>query len=78
MAATTTIRVDTATHAELVALSDLSDTSLIETVRMATKALRRMHFAAQVSGELDALKSDPDAWAAYLAEGEQAVSDGIG
>jgi hypothetical protein len=76
---TTTIRVDTDTHARLLALSKATGTSLIETVRDATEALRRQRFAHQVVAELAELHSDPQAWAAYLAEADEtSVSDGIG
>ncbi len=76
---TTTIRVDTDTHARLLDLGKESGTSLIETVRDATEALSRQRFANQVSTELDKLHENPQAWEAYLAEAEDtSVSDGIG
>jgi hypothetical protein len=75
--ATTTIRVDTATHAELLTLSQLSGKSLIETVKAATKALRRQQFAQSVSEELQTLRENPDRWDAYIADSGAAVSDGI-
>lgn len=76
---TTTIRVDTDTHARLVALSKASGTSLIQTVRDAAEALRRQRFARQVATELAELHEDPQAWEAYLAEADEtSVSDGIG
>lgn len=75
---TTTIRVDSATHARLLEMSKASGASLIDTVRDAAEALRRLRFAQQVIDELAALREDPEAWAAYLAEGEAtAVTDGI-
>jgi hypothetical protein len=76
--ATTTIRVDTETHARLLELGSSNGASLIETVRDAAEALRRQRFAQQVAGELAALREDPAAWAAYLAEVEStAVADGV-
>lgn len=76
---TTTVRIDTDTHARLVELSDAAGTSLIETVRDAAEALRRQRFAGRVAAELADLRSDPDAWAAYLAEAEStSVSNGLG
>lgn len=75
---TTTIRIDSKTHEQLVALSRATGTTLIETVRAATEALRRARLGAQVSQELDQLRSDPEAWAAYIADAEHAVGDGIG
>lgn len=76
---TTTIRVDTDTHARLLALSKATGVSLIETVSDAAEALFRQRFARQVVRELSELRSDPEAWAAYLAEAEESsVSDGVG
>lgn len=76
---TTTIRVDTDTHARLLDLSRATGASLIETVRDATEALSRQRFAHQVAAELDKLRQDPGAWEAYLAEADDtSVSDGIG
>jgi len=76
--ATTTIRVDTDTHAQLLAISEASGASLIDTVRAATKALRRQQFGQTVAQELEALRSNSDGWNAYVADAEVAVSDGIG
>lgn len=76
--ATTTIRVDTETHARLQALSKESGRSLIDTIREATEALRRQRFAHQVAAELEELRSNEDAWKAYLAEADStSVADGI-
>lgn len=75
---TTTVRVDSATHARLLELSQASGRSLIETVRDATEALQRQRFAARVTTELSQLQSDPVAWADYLADAEStSVTDGI-
>ena len=65
---TTTIRVDTETHAALLELAAETGSSLMDTTRAAAEALRRQRFAGHVTDELNALRSDPDAWAAYLAE----------
>ncbi|MBU1495167.1 MAG: hypothetical protein KJ956_14515 [Actinobacteria bacterium] len=76
---TTTIRIDTDTHARLVELSEAEGASLIETVRDAAEALRRQRFACRVAGELTELRSDPATWASYLAEAEgTSVTDGLG
>lgn len=76
--ATTTIRVDTETHAKLLELSEATRSSLMETVRDAAEALRRQRFAHQVAEELSALRADPCAWADYLADAEStAVGDGV-
>jgi len=77
--ATTTIRVDTETHARLVEISRATGESLIDTVRDAAEALRRQRFAHRVAVEIDELSRDQEAWRGYLAEAEQtSVSDGIG
>ncbi len=77
--ATTTIRIDTDTHARLVELSDAAGASLIDTVRDAVEALRRQRFARRVMAEIAELRSDPAAWAAYLADAEStSVTDGLG
>lgn len=76
--ATTTIRVDTETHTRLLALSNESGKTLIETVRDAAEALRRQRFAGQVAAELAELKMDEQAWNDYLAEADStSVSDGV-
>lgn len=77
--ATTTIRVDTDTHARLLEMSKQNDRSLIETVRDAAEALRRQRFAQQVSTEYQNLAADSEALADYLGEAEStSVSDGLG
>jgi hypothetical protein len=76
--ATTTIRVDSETHARLVELSSANGTTLMQTVRDAADALRRQRFARQVVAELDRLRADRSAWADYLADAEAtSVTDGI-
>lgn len=76
--ASTTIRVDTETHARLQALSRESGRSLIDTIREAAEALGRQRFAHQVAAELAALRSDKDAWKAYITEADStSVADGI-
>ncbi|HSM45150.1 MAG TPA: DNA-binding protein [Acidimicrobiia bacterium] len=76
--ATTTIRVDTDTHARLQELSRESGRSLIDTIRDATEALGRQRFAHQVAAELEELRADEDSWKAYRAEAEStSVADGI-
>ena len=77
MAPTTTIRVDVDTHAKLMQMSKASGTSLVDTVRAATEALRRQRFAETVGEELDALRRDPEVWADYLAEADLPAGDGI-
>jgi len=76
---TTTIRVDTETHARLLELSESTGRSLMATVSDAAEALRRQRFAHQVAAELQMLRDDPEAWSAYLAEGDTtSVADGLG
>ncbi len=77
--ATTTIRVDSTTHAQLLELSHATGSSLIDTVRDAAEALRRQRFAHQVAAELAVLRGNPAAWEAYLSETDAtSVTDGIG
>ena len=76
---TTTIRVDTETHARLVEISNSTGASLVETVRDAAEALRRQRFAKQVAAELANLRNHPEKWAAYLASADStSVTNGIG
>jgi predicted DNA-binding protein len=76
---TTTIRVDTETHARLVELSESTGSSLMATVRAAAEALRRQRFARQVVAELEELRDNPEAWSAYMADADAAsVTDGLG
>ena len=66
------------THAQLVEMSRSSGDSLTETVRPAAEALRRARFGLRVQQQYAELRSDPDAWAEYLAEAESThVADGI-
>ncbi|MCY3634117.1 MAG: hypothetical protein OXH23_00750 [bacterium] len=75
---TTTIRVDTSTHARLLELSRDADTSLVATVRDAAEALWRQRFAREAMRQLNELRQDPEAWQEYLAEAEETyVADGI-
>ncbi len=75
---TTTIRVDTETHARLLEMSRQTDSSLIDTVRDAAEALQRQQFAREVASELDQLRSDPEIWKTYLGDAEStSVADGI-
>ncbi len=79
MAKTTTIRVDSRTHAQLLELSRAAEMSLIDTVRLAAEALRRERFARRAVSELAALREDGVAWEDYLAEAESStVGDGVG
>jgi hypothetical protein len=75
---TTTIRVDCETHAQLVALSDQTDQSLLQTVRDAANALQRVRFGLRVQTELDLLREDTSAWDSYVAEADAtSVADGF-
>ena len=74
----TTIRVDRDTHARLVEMSRSSGDSITETVRQAAEALRRLRFGLRIQAQYAELRSDPAAWADYLAEAETThVDDGI-
>ena len=75
---TTTIRVDRDTHSRLLEMSRETGDTVTETVRQAAEALRRLRFGLRVQEEYAALRSDPEAWADYLAEAESShVADGI-
>lgn len=76
---TTTIRIDRATHAALLELSQAAGAPLIDTVRDAAEALRRQRFAERVASEFRTLRADPDAWNDYLTdETATHVTDGLG
>ncbi len=76
--ATTTIRVDVETHTRLLELGTEAGASLMDTVREAAEALRRQRFGHQVAAELDAVRKDRVAWAAYMEDAEAtSVADGI-
>ena len=76
---TTTIRVDTGTHARLLEMSRDADMSLVATVRDAAEALWRQRFAHHAMSQLTELRKDSAAWQEYLAEAEEThVTDGIG
>ena len=76
--ASTTIRVDSDTHAKLLELSTRGGATLMDTVRDAAEALRRLRFAGQVASELEALRSNEAAWSEYIAEAQSTdVTDGI-
>ncbi len=74
---TTTIRVERSVHERLLRISRASGRQLVEVIGQATEALERAQFAETVRTELDALRSDPKAWATYVAEFDLSVSDGI-
>lgn len=76
---TTTIRVDTDTHARLAEISQEAGTTLGDTVRDAVEALWRQRFANEVMRQLDELRQDSAAWKEYLGEAEEThIADGIG
>ncbi len=76
---TTTVRVDTRTHARLLELAAASQRSLVDTVDDAVEALARQRFASKVRGEIADMRTDPAAWADYLADADAtSVADGIG
>jgi Ribbon-helix-helix protein, copG family len=75
---TTTIRVDKETHSRLAEMSRENGVSIGDTVRQAAEALHRQKFAARVAAELSAMRQDPGAWKAYLADAESfSVTDGL-
>ena len=76
---TTTVRVDTRTHARLLELATASERSLVDTVDDAVEALSRQRFALKVRAEIAELRADAAAWTDYLADAEAtSVTDGLG
>lgn len=75
---TTTIRVDTETHALLQELATQRGENLMRTAHSAAEALWKVEFAKRVMAQYEALRADPEAWADYLADAESThVVDGI-
>jgi len=75
---TTTIRVDSDTHAQLAELAKAANTSLLKTVSAATETLRRQRFAEDVKSRLAEMRVDDDTWTQYLQDAEAtSVSDGV-
>lgn len=75
---TTTIRVDLATHRRIQVIHEATGKPMMEVLRDAVDALDRQQFATTVSSELERLRTDPDAWADYLAEADGLpAGDGI-
>ena len=75
---TTTIRVDTDTHARLLEMSQEAGMSLGATVQDAAEALWRQRFARHAIEQIRELHKDAEAWQAYLAEAEEThVADGV-
>ncbi|MDO8403135.1 MAG: hypothetical protein Q7T27_06530 [Pseudomonas sp.] len=75
--ASTTIRIDRDVHARLAALAQATGRPLNDTVGAAVLALERALFVERVAAELESLRTDPAAWAQYVAEGDAAVADGV-
>ena len=69
--ASTTIRVDSATHARLMKLADELDLSIIAVLRQALTNYER-HLGRQLAArQLRELRADPDAWADFLGGPEE-------
>ncbi len=77
MGTTTTIRVDKSVHERLARISAETGWQLIDVIGEATEALERKRFAQAVRNEIDQLKTSSKAWAAYLADFDLSVGDGI-
>jgi len=74
----TTIRVDKETHKLLQELSKTGNSTLIETVKDAAEALRRVRFGQIVASEFDSLRADERAWDSYMQESVSTeIADGI-
>jgi hypothetical protein len=77
MSATTTIRVSREVHERLLRIGRDRGQQLVDVISDAADALERRQFAEVVRAEMDVLRSDPAAWAAYTADFELAAADGI-
>ncbi len=65
---TTTVRISRESHSRLVALSEQTGQPLTSTVEDAIEALITQRFALETVRQLDDLRAEPAAWAAYLAD----------
>lgn len=77
MNTTTTIRVSREVHERLLRIGRDRGQQLIDVISDAADALERRRFADVLRAEMDALRSDPAAWATYTADFELAPADGI-
>jgi len=76
---TTTIRVDTETRDRLRAIAKHEGQPMADVTRQAVLAFERSRRIARARADIERLRSDPKAWAEYLAEGDALpVGDGIG
>lgn len=74
---TTTIRVDTETHARLAELARERGETLMDAVAAAAEELWKVEFAKRLMAQYEELRKDPEAWEEYLAEFDWAIADGI-
>ena len=75
--ASTTVRVDLETYAQLKRLSEERGESMVDTIRAAARALADVEFARRVAAQYEELRRDPVAWAEYTADLDDAIDDGI-
>ncbi len=68
--ASTTIRVSVQQRETLRRLAEELDTSMADALDVALEALRRNQFYQAMATSESHLRSDPVAWAAYVAESE--------
>ena len=66
--ASTTVRVDLETHAQLKQLSEERGEPMIDTIQAAARALADAEFARRVKAQYEELRRDPEAWAEYVAD----------
>lgn len=69
--------MDKAVHERLLQIGRESGRQLVDVLSDATEALERAHFANRIRIDMDALRSDPESWDAYVAEFDLAASDGL-
>ena len=69
--ASTTIRVDSATHSRLMKLAEELDLSIIAVIRQALTNYERQLGRQLAARQLRELRADPEAWADFLGGPEE-------
>ena len=78
ISSTTTIRVTTKQRDRLRDLAAHRDASMTETLDAALEALRRDHFYASMAVAEEALRADPESFAAYVRERDAWLNADLG
>lgn len=72
-----TIRVDLETHEQLRSLAEQENLTMTQAVSLSVAALNRERRARRIIAQLDQLRSDPEAWADYTHDIDEAISDAV-